>query len=125
MTSPYLDKFVKIKILFTRKTGLRQHVFTILLRHSFVSLQALNHTEHVCLSEVGFVPQRTQLVDYWCRYFRWFETETSQSRHETRRSTSDFDEVYDLTISLPGLRGVSSRVQSTNEVNRGQFETKG
>ena len=40
--------------------------------------------------------------------------------NEAKCSASDVDEVHDLTDFLPGLRGVSSRVQSTNEVNWSQ-----
>ena len=40
-------------------------------------------------------------------YFRWIETEKSWSRHKTRCSASDVDEVYDLTVFLPCVRGES------------------
>ena len=46
-------------------------------------------------------------------------------RYKARCSASDVDEIHGSTVSLPGPRGVSSRVQSTNEVNRGQLGKKG
>jgi len=58
--------------------------------------------------------------------FGWIETEKNRSRHEVRRLTSDVNEIYDLTIFLPGLGGESHPTSNLRKRSIGaNSETKG
>lgn len=70
----------------------------------------------------------TKLVGITINDFRWVEAEKSWCRYEARCSASNVNEVYDLTIFFPRLKGESHPASNLRigsvRVNPGELTNK-